>query len=74
MINIQLSLKVLPHNATKLEVYDKVNEVIKEITESNQKDIVEPSEIQLKVIMADYYKDETYINEKLENIERYLGK
>lgn len=99
-MKIQLSLKVLPHKASKKEVYDKVNEVIKTITESNLKYIVGPSETTVEgnydevfalvktihnqlvadeieqitmIIMTDYNIHETYIEEKLENVENYLG-
>ncbi len=43
-MQIQASLKVMPTMATRVEVYDKVNEVIKMVADSGLKYISGPSE------------------------------
>ncbi len=43
-MQIQASLKVMPSMNTRIEVYDKVNEVIKMIADSNLKYVSGPSE------------------------------
>lgn len=99
-MKIQASLKVMPTMNTRVEVYNKVNEVIEQIINSNLKCIIGPSETTVEgemsvvfnlvteihtklvndnisqitmIIMTDYNSDEQYIEEKLDNVNTYLG-
>lgn len=99
-MKIQASLKVMPTMNNRVEVYNKVNEVIVMIVNSNLKYIIGPSETAIEgsfkdvfnlvelihtklvnddieqitmVIMTDYNKDATYIEEKLSNVNNYLN-
>lgn len=98
-MQIQASLKVMPSMATREEVYDKVNEVIKMIADSKLKYHSGPSETTVEgemhaifalveeihqklvddeirqitmMIVTDYNSDDQYIDEKLNNVEKYL--
>ncbi len=98
-MQIQASLKVMPSMNTRTEVYDKVNEVIKMIADSNLKYVSGPSETSVEgdydqvfnlfrdihqklvndevkqitmMIVTDYNSDAQYIDEKIENVNKYL--
>ncbi len=98
-MQIQVSLKVMPTMANHTLVYDKVNEVIKQIINSNLKALVGPSETTIEgdydevfaliktihqqlvkdevtqitmIIITDYNQQQTYIKEKLANVNNYL--
>lgn len=98
-MKIQTSLKVMPAGSSQKEVYDKVNEVIEMIDNSNLKYQVGSSETTIEgeykdifnlievihqklvddqlrqvtmIIVTDYNVENTYIEEKLENVNKYL--
>ncbi len=98
-MQIQASLKVMPSMATREEVYDKVNEVIKMIADSDLKYVSGPSETTVEgdyatifqlfeaihtklvadeirqitmMIVTDYNSDDQYIDEKINNVQKYL--
>ncbi len=100
-MKIQASLKVMPAGGSKKEVYDKVNEVIEMITNSNLKYVIGSSETTVEgeykeifnlvemihqklvddqirqitmIIITDYNNEHTYIEEKIENVNNYLGR
>lgn len=100
-MKIQTSLKVMPSGINQKEVYDKVNEVIEMIADSNLKYQVGSSETTVEgeykdvfglvesiheklvadqlrqitmIIVTDYNVENTYMDEKLENVQNYLGR
>lgn len=100
-MQMQVSLKVMPGGSSQKEVYDKVNEVIEMIDNSNFKYQVGSSETTIEgeykevfglieeihaklvaddirqitmIIVTDYNVENTYIDGKLENVDRYLSR
>ncbi len=68
-MKIQASLKVMPSMATRKEVYDKVNEVIEMIVNSDLKCISGPSETTVEGEYTEIFKLVEAIHEKLVNDE-----
>lgn len=100
-MQMQVSLKVMPAGSNQKEVYDKVNEVIEMIDNSNLKYQVGSSETTIEgeykevfslieaihtklvsdeirqitmIIVTDYNVENTYIDGKLENVDKYLNR
>ncbi len=100
-MQMQVSLKVMPSGSNQKEVYDKVNEVIEMIDNSNLKYQVGSSETTIEgeykevfslieaihtklvadeirqitmIIVTDYNVENTYIDGKLENVDKYLNR
>lgn len=98
-MKMQVSLKVMPSGASQKEVYDKVNEVIEMIDNSNLKYQTGSSETTIEgeykeifaliesihdkliademrqitmMIVTDYNVESMYIDEKLNNVDKYL--